>query len=126
MTKSSAKAGVKQISFGFDLEKPVIADFSAGDVVSDGGMLLLRAADDRLGLTKRISKCIEENRDPDRVKHKMQSLVAQEIFPRACGYEDTNDATVTRHSSALKLEAVSCPAVILLHRFRLRTGWRME
>jgi hypothetical protein len=110
MTKSSAKAGVKQISFGFDLEKPVIADFSAGDVVSDGGMLLLRAADDRLGLTKRISKCIEENRDPDRVKHKMQSLVAQEIFPRACGYEDTNDATVTRHSSAFKIGSGQLPS----------------
>jgi hypothetical protein len=117
MTKSSAKANVRQITFDFDLEKPVTIDFSAGDVVSDGGMILLCAADDRLGLTARVTSCIEEKRDEDRITHKLHSLVAQEIFPRACGYEDTNDANVTRHSSAFKIGSNRLPSEAPLASF---------
>ena len=117
MTKSSAKANSKQITFDFNLEKPVTADFSAGDVVSDGGILLFKAADDRLGLTKRIAACIEDKRDPDRVVHTMHSLVAQEIFSRACGYEDTNDADRTRNNSAFKVGGGKLPSEAPLASF---------
>jgi hypothetical protein len=110
MIDSSAKADSEHITFDFNLEKPVIADFTAGDIVSDAGMVLLRAANDRLGLIRRITNCIEEKRDEERIIHGLNSLVAQEIFPRACGYEDTNDANVTRHSSAFKLGSGRLPS----------------
>ena len=55
----------------FDLpavqRKKVTADFTGGSISSDGGLVLLRAAERRLGLAEALTGCIRECRDPDRV-----------------------------------------------------------
>ncbi len=55
----------------FDLpaasRKKVTADFAGGSISSDGGLVLLRAAERRLGLAEALTGCIREWRDPDRV-----------------------------------------------------------
>jgi hypothetical protein len=59
---------------------------------SDGGAILLKACDDRLGLTARLAKCIVDTRQPGKVEHSIQDLVRQRLFGIACGYADCNDA----------------------------------
>lgn len=72
--------------------KQVVARFDQPDSSSDGGALLLKACDERLGLTRAIAACIAETRQPGKVIHTLEDLVRQRVFALACGYEDCNDA----------------------------------
>jgi hypothetical protein len=72
--------------------KPVVATFDQAHASSDGGAVLLRAADQRLQLTARLARCLTDARDPARVTHALTDLVAQRVFGIACGYPDANDA----------------------------------
>lgn len=71
--------------------KPLVATFDQAHASSDGGAVLLRAADRRLQLTTRLARCLTDPRDPDRVTHALPDLVAQRVFGIACGYPDGND-----------------------------------
>lgn len=73
-------------------DKPVHAVFDEPDSTSDGGALLLKAADQRLGLTQALAGCLVDPRAPDRVAHTLHDLFRQRIYGLALGYEDTNDA----------------------------------
>ena len=79
----------------FDLlaisRKKVTADFGGGRVSSDGGLVLLRAAERRLGLAETLAGCIREWRDPDRVVHTLPAMLRFRMFAIACGYEDADD-----------------------------------
>jgi hypothetical protein len=59
---------------------------------SDGGAVLLGAADRRLGLSEALACCLRDSRDPGRLVHEVQDLVRQRVFALACGYPDGNDA----------------------------------
>ncbi len=59
---------------------------------SDGGAVLLAAADRRLGLSQALAGCIRDERDPLRVIHEISDLVRQRVYAIACGYPDGNDA----------------------------------
>lgn len=71
--------------------RSVEADFSAGQVSSDGGGLLLREVDRRLRLTERVAKCFTDHRRPEWIEHTVEELVAQRIYGLVLGYEDLND-----------------------------------
>ena len=71
--------------------KPLVATFDQAHASSDGGAVLLRAADQRLQLTTRLARCLTDARDPARVTHALADLVAQRVFGIACGYPDAND-----------------------------------
>ena len=72
--------------------KPVVAQFDQREGSSDGGALLLKAADRRLGLLDDLSACLEDQRQAGKVDHSLRELVAQRVFSIACGYPDANDS----------------------------------
>jgi hypothetical protein len=72
--------------------KMVVARFDARLGSSDGGGIVLRAIDLALGLTKRLASCLRDLRDPSRITHEQEELLAQRVFAIACGYPDCNDA----------------------------------
>lgn len=72
--------------------KPVVARFDQPDSSSDGGALLLKACDERLGLTQALAGCLRDGRQQSKVEHSFHDLVRQRVFGMACGYEDCNDA----------------------------------
>ncbi len=74
------------------LGKQVVAKFDQEHSSSDGGALLLKAIDDRLGLSERLAACIEDPRQPGKIRHEIQELLRQRMFAIACGYPDGNDA----------------------------------
>ena len=91
----------------FDLpavsRKKVTADFAGGSISSDGGLVLLRAAERRLGLAEALAGCIREWRDPERVVHTLPAMLRFRMFAIACGYEDADDCDALRGDPLFKL-----------------------
>lgn len=84
---------IPQVTFEFyDNLKPVVARFDQTQASTDGGVVLLKALDDRLRLTDQLAVCLVDRRDPDKIRHPLRDLLRQRIFGLACGYEDGNDA----------------------------------
>jgi len=50
----------KPIHFSNSKNRKVEANFSGGNVTSDGGIMLIREMDNRLGLTKKLSQVIKD------------------------------------------------------------------
>ena len=73
-------------------DKLLVARFDQQHASSDGGAVLLRAADGRLGLTERLAACLRDHRQPGKVEHELHELFRQRVFGIACGYADCNDA----------------------------------
>ncbi len=73
--------------------KPIHARFDQAQASSDGGAIVLAAADRRLGLIDRLAARLHDPRDPVKRRHELRDLLAQRIFGLACGYEDANDAS---------------------------------
>jgi hypothetical protein len=69
-----------------------MAQFDQPDGSSDGGALLLNAADRGLGLLDELSACLEDQRQSGKVDHSLRELLAQRVFSIACGYPDANDS----------------------------------
>ena len=80
--------------------RQIEARFQGGDVSSDGGVMLLREADRRLGLTRSLDTALPDSRDADRISHPQLDLLRQRIYGIALGYEDLNDHDTLRHDLA--------------------------
>ena len=74
----------------FDRRK-IEANFTGGTVSSDGGLMLLRQADRRIGLTRALDAVLHDPRNPDLITHRQIDLLRQRIYGLAAGYEDLND-----------------------------------
>jgi hypothetical protein len=79
----------------------VVVDFSGGTLSSDGGVLLLRAIDASLGLTRTLAGCFCDYRNQLFVDHSLPQLLAQRIVGLALGYEDLNDHEQLRRDPLL-------------------------
>ena len=72
--------------------KPLTVRFEDERTSSDGGAILLKAADRQMGMIAAMAESFTDQRDGARVKHDIEELLSQRIFGLACGYEDGNDA----------------------------------
>ena len=84
-------------SFASHFSRRVEAGFTAGQVSTDGGALLLRQADGKIGLLKRVASCFTDRRSPLLVQHQLGEMLSQRIYGLALGYEDLNDHEQLRH-----------------------------
>jgi len=73
-------------------DRPVVAKFDQRQGSSDGGAVLLKAANQRLGLTSALAACLKEERQPGKILHEIEELLTQRVMGMALGYEDANDA----------------------------------
>jgi hypothetical protein len=95
---------IAQLTFRFQRNsKPVMAAFDMAHASSDGGAILLKAIDRRLGLTERLATCVSEWRTPGKVQHSILELLRQRVFGLALGYADCNDAARLTHDPIHKL-----------------------
>lgn len=74
------------------LDKPIVAKFDQTHGSSDGGAILLKAADQRLRLSEQLAACLRDRRQPGKVAHEIVEMFRQRLFAIACGYADCNDA----------------------------------
>lgn len=74
------------------LKKAIVACFDQRQGSSDGGAILLQAADRQLGLSRALAGCLRDERQSGKVEHTIQEMLQQRVLGLACGYADTNDA----------------------------------
>ena len=73
-------------------DRPLVATFDQAHASSDGGAILLKAADRSLGLVAALAQALPDPRATTRVIHMWSDVLAQRIFGIACGDPDANDA----------------------------------
>ena len=80
----------------------VEAEFSGGDITSDGGALLLRDIDRRMGLLESVNRVLRDSRDRSKVVHTQLSMLKQRVYGLCLGYEDLNDHQTLRNDPAIQ------------------------
>ncbi len=97
----------------FDLpavrRKKLTVDFSGGNQSSDAGLLLLREAERKLGVCRRLAAAMPDRRDPDRILHEMFEMVMARTSAIACGHKDAIDHDRLRHDPLMKVAVGRCP-----------------
>jgi len=83
--------------------KPIHFKFDEPHSSSDGGALLLKAADQKLQVTSALAACLVDDRQAAKVKHSLEDLLRQRIYGLASGYADANDAARLAHDPVFKL-----------------------
>ena len=93
---------VEQLSLGLLHGKAVGSGLDGGEISSDGGAMLVRAADQHLGLTATLAGCPYDVRGQTMIWHSRGDLLGQRVCQIACGHENCDDAADRRHDWALK------------------------
>ena len=77
-----------QLSFNASLK----VDFQGSRVTSDGGLILVRELDERLGFGELIKQHLTDSRRGKNTQFPFTDLLRQSVYSRLAGYEDLNDA----------------------------------
>src|SRR5215468_2162194 len=97
----------------FDLpavrRKKLTVDFNGGNQSSDAGLLLLREAERKFSVCRRLAAAMPDRRDPDRIRHEMFELVMARTSAIACGHKDAIDLDRLRHDPLMKVVVGRCP-----------------
>jgi Transposase DDE domain group 1 len=97
-----SKCTDETVEFGRVGRRVVQAAFDGGDIVSDGGVLLLERVDERLGLTRAAARAFGDERRSASVEHSMRSLLAQRIYGLCLGWSDVCDHNVLRNDLVMQ------------------------
>lgn len=92
----------ESLSFPALNRRKIEAEFSGGDITSDGGVLLLRQLDKQLGLLESVDRRLPDPRAQDQVTHSQISLLRQRVYGLCLGYEDLNDHKALRTDPAIQ------------------------
>ena len=77
-----------ELSFNASLK----VDFQGSRVTSDGGLILVRELDERLGFGDLIAQHLTDSRKGKNTQFPLADLLRQSVYSRIAGYEDVNDA----------------------------------
>ena len=100
----------------------MVAKFDQRQGSSDGGAILLQAAERRLGLTSALAACLRDDRQAGKVQHELRELITQRVMAIALGYEDANDAArlAAIRSTSCWSVGIPSPAKTWLRNLRCR------
>ena len=87
-----------QLSFNASLK----VDFQGSRVTSDGGLILVRELDERLGFSELIEQHLTDSRGKN-TQLPLADLLRQSVYSRLAGYEDMNDAERVSQDSTFRL-----------------------
>jgi hypothetical protein len=97
------KTSPKKIGFTSSKRRSVEGRFDGGEVSSDGGLILMREVDRRLGLIKSVASRISDKRQKGKVRHEVATLLRQRVMALCAGWEDLNDAEELMHDPVHQL-----------------------
>ena len=83
--------------------KPVVVKFDGGLLSSDGGVLALREAEQRLRVADRLAACMIDPRAVDQITHSLADVIRFRLLMISAGYEDGNDANSLRGDPMFKM-----------------------
>jgi Transposase DDE domain group 1 len=116
------------VEFGRLGRRVVEGRFDGGGMTSDAGVMLLAAADRRLGLTDAAARCIADPRNPLLIRHAVREMLRQRVYGLALGWEDLNDHTALRRDVAMQTavgvdrEVASAPTLCRLESWAQRAS----
>ena len=93
----------QSVLFQETFDKPVVVAFDAPLQSSDGGVVLLAAADRRLRLTEQLAQQLVDGRQQRKVHHGLDQMLRHRVYGIALGYADGNDSARVGHDPLLKL-----------------------
>ena len=97
----------------FDLQpienKRIEVSFTASEISSDGGLLLVKNIEHQTGIIKSLVSCIEDTRHQSYVDHTLEEIAAQRVYQIVAGYEDANDCNTLRDDTILKMSVGRLP-----------------
>lgn len=96
------KCTADSLTFGRLKRRVIEANFEGGALSSDGGLMLLREVDRKIGLSDAVAAGLHDPRNPDFIVHELRDLVAQRLYGLACGYEDLNDHAALRQDPLMQ------------------------
>lgn len=99
------------LPFGFPAveRKKITAAFDGGRMTSDGGVMLLAAAERRIGIADTLAALIADPRNPLLVTHSVADILRARMLAIACGYEDADDLDHLRGDPGFKLACGRLP-----------------
>jgi hypothetical protein len=89
--------------------KKVSVAFDGGLLSSNGGVLVLRDVERRLGLAELLAGCLKDRRNPARIDHDLAAMLRLRMFLIAAGYEDADDCDALRSDPVFKLAVGRLP-----------------
>ena len=89
--------------------KSLAAAQDAGNLTSNGGLVVLREAALRLGLADVIAAPLPDARNPLLITHTYSTMVTARVMAIAAGYEDGDDLDALRHDPALLIACNRAP-----------------
>lgn len=78
-------------------------------ITSDGGLIVLREADHRLGITEWLAQRLQDPRRQDLIRYELVELLRERLYALALGYSTQDDADRLAHDPAMKLAAWNRP-----------------
>ena len=87
---------VEQLTFWDIGRQQITAAFDGGKIVSDAGLLALRALDKELGILSQLARRLPDPRAQKLVTHTREALLTQQVYQILADYPDGNDAQVLR------------------------------
>jgi Transposase DDE domain group 1 len=89
--------------------KKVSLAFDGGLLSSDGGVMLLRDVERRIGPAELLARCLRDRRDAARTDHELIEMLRLRMFLIAAGYEDADDCDALRSDPVFKLAVGRLP-----------------
>ena len=89
--------------------KKISVAFDGGRLSSDGGVMLLRDVERRLGLAELLAGCLRDRHDPCRIDHEIVEMLRLRMFLIAAGYEDADDCDSLRADPVFKMAVGRLP-----------------
>jgi Transposase DDE domain group 1 len=74
----------------------LLVDFDGGRVVSDAGLLAVRALERPLRIIADLAQQLPDPRAPQFIRHSVEAILTQEVYALLAGYPDHNDADQLR------------------------------
>ena len=90
-----------ELDLGRSGGRRLVGAFDGGAITSNGGVVLLAAADRAIGLSWRLAQCFTDLRLAEAITHTLPDLLRQRIFGLALGHEDLIDHDALRDDPAL-------------------------
>jgi hypothetical protein len=84
-------------------------DFHGGCIVTDAGLLALRALERPLGIIADLARLLPDPRSPQFIRHSVEAILTQEVYALLAGYPDHNDHDQLRHDALFQILADVSP-----------------
>src|SRR5258708_28188227 len=90
-------------AFQLSFNNALRVEFQGARVTSDGGLILVRELDERLGLSELMERHLSDSRRGKNIQFPLADLLSQSDYRPLVGYSDVNDAPRPSRGPALPL-----------------------